>query len=336
MITSKQLIYDSLSFHEVPRVPYVISFTVPARENILKTPQGRELYEKIDNDFVKSQVVEFRFGISDNNGRYIDEYGVEWNRTADPDIGMPTSTLTPENFDDFSWPQLDKPNRFYTLEKNLARYPDKFQIIAFDGPLYERAWYLRGLENLLMDFISNTEFAEKLLDTITDYNVEIMKIAFSRYPEIDGVYFGDDYGTQRGLVMGYDLWQVLIKPRLKRLYGTAKTAGKKVFIHSCGKVQELFRDFIEIGVDCFNPFQPEVMDTHQLLDEYYGKLSFHGGLGIQSLLPHGTIEEVEKEVDYLLMKGQRGGYIIATSHAIPGDSKVENICAMLNKILNQS
>ena len=72
------------------------------------------------------------------------------------------------------------------------------------------------------------------------------------------------------------------------MYGAVREAGKFVFIHSCGDVDELFDDLVEIGVNCFNPFQPEVMDVHALMRAYRGRLSFHGGLSTQRTLPYGT------------------------------------------------
>ena len=79
--------------------------------------------------------------------------------------------------------------------------------------------------------------------------------------DFDAVYFGDDWGSQRGLQMSPAMWRRLIRPALKRMYGAVKEAGKFVMIHSCGDVDELFDELVEIGLDCFNPFQPEVMDV---------------------------------------------------------------------------
>ena len=86
--------------------------------------------------------------------------------------------------------------------------------------------------------------------------------------DIDGVKFGDDWGQQNGLIFGGRLWRRFIKPRLARMYGMVKRAGKAVMIHSCGRVQELFPDLIELGLDVFNPFQPEVMDPYEMKRQF--------------------------------------------------------------------
>jgi len=98
-----------------------------------------------------------------------------------------------------------------------------------------------------------------------------------------------------------------------------RQAGKFVMIHSCGDVDELFDDLIAAGVNCFNPFQPEVMDVEQLLPRYRGRLAFHGGMSTQRTLPFGTVDEVRVETRRLLELGREGGYIFAPAHNVEGD-----------------
>ena len=105
-------------------------------------------------------------------------------------------------------------------------------------------------------------------------------------------------------------------------------------IHSCGDVDELFDDLIEAGVNCFNPFQPEVMDVYALLLRYRGRLAFHGGLSTQRTLPFGSVADVRQETRRLLDLGRHGGYIFAPAHDVEGDVPLENMLAFL-EILHQ-
>jgi uroporphyrinogen decarboxylase len=186
---------------------------------------------------------------------------------------------------------------------------------------------------LLMDFYDHPAFVRELLNTIADYN--IAQIGEALKYDIDAVYFGDDWGQQRGLQMGPKLWREFIFPVLKRMYAVVKSAGKYVFIHSCGDVDELFDELIGIGVNCFNPFQPEVMDVIALLHKYRGQLVFHGGLSTQRTLPHGTVEDVRRETRRLLENGRDGSYIFAPAHDVEGDVPLENILAFMELVQAQ-
>jgi uroporphyrinogen decarboxylase len=200
--------------------------------------------------------------------------------------------------------------------------------------LFERAWTMRGMANVFMDMIEAPEFVDELLDAICDYNVALVRQAVKF--NVDAVHFGDDWGSQRGLLMGPKLWERFLKPRLARQYAAAKDAGKFVTIHSCGKVQEVFPQLIGIGLDCFNPFQPEVMDVYEMKRRYGDSLSFWGGISTQRLLPYGTPDEVRAEAKRMMAEvGKNGGYILAPAHSIPGDAKPENVLALIETVNDQ-
>jgi len=106
-------------------------------------------------------------------------------------------------------------------------------------------------------------------------------------------------------------------------------------IHSCGDVDELFDDLVAIGLACFNPFQPEVMDVEALLPAYRGRLAFHGGLSTQRTLPFGSVEDVRRETRRLLEFGSGGGYIFAPAHDVEGDVPLENMLAAIETVHRQ-
>jgi uroporphyrinogen decarboxylase len=134
----------------------------------------------------------------------------------------------------------------------------------------------------------------------------------------DGLLYGDDWGQQRGLI--FRPKRVVSSGAHRQLYGAVKRSGRTVMIHSCGKVQELFPDLIEVGLDVFNPFQPDVMDPYEMKRQYGHLLSFFGGVSVQHLLPHGTPAEIRAEARRMMDQvGLGGGFIIAPSHDMPGD-----------------
>jgi len=184
-----------------------------------------------------------------------------------------------------------------------------------------------------VDFHLNPEFVHELLGAIADYNIAQAREAL-KY-DVDAVHFGDDWGQQRGLIMGPHVWREFIKPQLKRMYDAVHAEGRFVSIHSCGDVDELFDDLIEIGLNCFNPFQPEVMDVYALMDRYRGRLAFHGGLSTQKTLPYGTVADVKAEVRRLIARGAAGGYVFSPAHSVEGDVPIENMLAFIETIHDQ-
>ncbi len=141
---------------------------------------------------------------------------------------------------------------------------------------------------------------------------------------------------QTGLIMGPRAWSEFIEPRIRQMYGLVGSSGKTVFIHSCGKVDKVFPELIECGVNVFNPFQPEVMDVFEIKRQFGSELSFFGGVSVQKTLPYGTVAEVREETQRLLdVVGRGGGYIAAPSHSIPADAKPENIAALVEVLQGQ-
>jgi uroporphyrinogen decarboxylase len=181
--------------------------------------------------------------------------------------------------------------------------------------------------------IERPEFVEEFLDAIVEQNLKRVRKALAL--GVDAVYFGDDYGCQRGLIMGRERWRRFFKPRLARMFEPVRKAKKFVCLHSCGQVDSIFDDLVEIGLNLFNPFQPEVMDVFALKRKYHGRLAFHGGMSIQKWLPFGTVADVRRETLALIDAGREGGYIFSPSHAVPGDVPPENLAAMMQVLREQ-
>ncbi len=326
-MTKREVVHQVLMGERPPYVPWSFGFTKEAKEKLKIFYNKVELEDILQNHLLKLGS-DIGFFTQLEQDCVQDVFGVIWDRSIDKDIGnVKGCVLSQPSLSGYTFPNpLDK--RFFVdIPQKIALYGDRFRVFQIGFSLYERAWTLRGMQNLLMDFLDHEDFIRELFNAIADYNIAQIHKALTY--DIDAVYFGDDWGQQRGLQMGPRLWRKFIFPVLERMYAVVHRAGKYVFIHSCGDVDELFEDLIAIGVNCFNPFQPEVMDINALIERYRGRLTFHGGLSTQRTLPYGTVEDVRRESAHLLKLGRQGGYIFAPAHDVEGDVPLENMLTFI-------
>ena len=332
-MSRREIVKMVLENKKPPYVPWHFGFTVEARQKLMDYYGSGDIMEITGNHLL---MLGDGIGYFEDIGkdRFRDAFGVIWDRSIDKDIGNVEGQLLPEpSLGSYTFPDPLADRYFRDIPSLLEKYPDRFRLFEIGFSMYERAWTLRGMEALLMDFVLHPEFVHELMGTICDYNIAQIKHALTF--DIDGVKLGDDWGQQRGLIMGKEVWDEFIRPYLARIFEVVKDAGKYVFIHSCGDVDELFDPLVEIGLDNFNPFQPEVMDIYQLLPSYRDRLSFHGGLSTQRVLPYGSADEVTRESEKLLELGKDGGYIFAPAHDVEGDVPLENILAFMDTAKNQ-
>ena len=332
-MTKRDVVKLAVAGKPPPYVPWAFGFTMDARKKLV-THFGTDDLDAIMDRHILS--LGSRLGNSEDlgDGQVRDIYGVVWDRSVDADIGIVANRMLPEpTLANYTFPDATDPACYTSIAECIAAQPDRYRMFMIGFSLYERAWTLRGMENLMMDFYDHPQFVRDLFNAIADHNLEQVERALAY--DIDAVYFGDDWGQQRGLQMGPDVWREFIKPVLRRMYGAVKDAGKSVVIHSCGDVDELFDDLVEIGLDVFNPFQPEVMDVDALLPRYRGRLAFFGGLSTQQTLPYGTPQDVRAETRHLIELGSRGGYILSPAHAVEGDVPLENMLAFIDEVKQQ-
>jgi uroporphyrinogen decarboxylase len=193
---------------------------------------------------------------------------------------------------------------------------------------YKTAWILRGMENLLMDYILNRPFVEKLYDKIYALQGEILRICTAAGADLIG--FDGDIATQDSVIMGPERWREVDKPRLEALVRSCRQINPDVhaFIHSDGDIREILPDLIEIGFDVIDPIQPECMPPEEVKREYGDRITLHRCGSLQQTLPFGTPEDCRQEARRLVETcGLGGGLVLGASNTVSFDVPVQNIAA---------
>ncbi len=194
------------------------------------------------------------------------------------------------------------------------------------GSLWESAWYMRSMEELMMDMFDGNEKASYHFSKVTD--ITCGRAAILAKAGVDFVHMGDDIGMQSSIMMSEEMYREWLKPLLVRLVKTVKEINPEILFsyHSCGYIEPFIPDLIEAGVDILNPIQPESMSFEKIHAEYGDVLSFWGTIGTQTIMPLGSPEQVRKEVfKHLKTAGGKGGLLCTPTHLLEPDVSWENI-----------
>jgi len=330
-MTKREAVIQVLSHKEVHPVPYNLDLTDEVHKRMIGY-SGDEQYLEHSGSYIALERNESFTTLSATLFR--DMFSVVWDRRQEGDFGIVADyPVKQASLDGYAFP---KPDEKLIREKceRLIKKSDMFTMYTIGFSLFERAWTLYSMEELLCAFLCEKNFVHELFDRIMDYNLAVIDIV-CQYP-IDCVFFGDDWGQQRGLIMGYPLWKEFIFPQLRRMYDYVKSKGKYVAQHACGDCREVFPDLVDLGLDIYNTFQPEVYDIVDFKKRFGRHITFFGGISTQCLLPFAAPEEVKAEMRRITnILSKDGGYIIAATHAMPADIPNENVKAFLEFCQNQ-
>ncbi len=248
------------------------------------------------------------------------------------------NATSPRDIAAYPWPDVLAPYRWRTVFDEVHRWQNRgFAVCAgppgaCEGSLYETCWYLRGQEQLLIDFFDNPDLATALLDTVNNTMIECARRLAQA--GVDILRLGDDVGSQRAMLMSPATWRQWLKPRLARLIRAAREVKPDllVFFHSDGYIEPVIGDLIEVGVDVLNPVQPECMDPAALKRTWGDRLAFWGTIGTQSTMPHGTPDEVRRVVKERIETCGPEGLLLAPTHVLEPDVPWENIEAFVDAV----
>jgi uroporphyrinogen decarboxylase len=267
----------------------------------------------------------------------------EWRRAAlnaTSSDGLPCyispfgESTTIDDIHAHQWPDaalLDYSHVRSECEKHYGKYA------IYGGPwspfFHEIGWLI-GEENFLMWMIEKPDIIKAILQHIVDFEVEALRrFLDAAGGMIDITYFGNDFGTQRGLYISPEHWEEFIRPQVKRFIDVSHEYHCKAMMHSCGGIRSIIPSLIEDGLDILDPIQvaAEGMSLSGLVEDFGGRICFHGGVDTQHTLPHGAADDVRKEVKSYISMTRKKGYIICGSQEFIEDIPLDNILALYDE-----
>jgi len=342
--------------HEKPdRCPMQISFTPEFAERLRADMglQGKQVYNPhgggntyeleraLGEDMLLTSVGWANSYYMDDKP-YTDEWGIGWTvHPYETPFGTGNYTEITSHplademaISEYQAPDPHRPELYAASEQTLHIFKDEYWIVGVTvTTIFETAWALRGLEQMMLDMVMDTDLANQLLDIPYKYHLTAAKKLVEM--GVDMIWTGDDVGSQHQMMISPRMWRKYFKPRMATFISELKAINPdvKVAYHSDGNVMPIIPELIEIGLDVLNPIQPASMDPAEIKKQFGNKLSFWGTIDEQKTLPFGTPKDVTNEVQQRLETvGHDGGLILAPTHHVQLDTPIENFWAMVNTV----
>ncbi len=345
----------ALNHQEPDRCPMQISFTPEFADRLRRNMelQGRavhnphgggntyELERALGVDMLLTSVGWANSYYMDDQP-YVDEWGIGW--TVHPyETPFGTGHYTEiashplaeeEAIGRYQPPDPNRPELYTDAEQMIRDFKAEYWIVGVTvTTIFETAWALRGLEQMMVDMLVDPSLADHILDLPYRYHLTAaMKLVEMG---VDMIWTGDDVGSQQGMMISPKMWRKYFKPRMANFISELKAINPevKVAYHSDGDVSRIIPELIEIGLDVLNPVQPACMDPAEIKKKHGDRLSFWGTIDEQHTLPFSSPADVEREVlNRLQTIGKDGGLVLAPTHHVQLDTPLENFWAMVDAI----
>lgn len=371
-LTSRQRVLRAISHQEPDRVPFNLSLTLDIynrlRAHLNLTPElvkhtgvwtdvspSLDLLDAMQVDIFytgMSAPGEIKYKPPQDDLLY-DEWGIGRAKIIREDgsfyyemVKPPLAGAKLSDIQDFPWPDPNDPGRIDGLRDKIQRAlreTDKAIMVKFANSIWEQSWWLYGMQDWMIAMVEKPEIVSAIMDRVTDVAVGLMESGMDAVGDLVDIVrlSGEDLGTQLAPMISPRMFQALVQPRFARLWNTArkkiakKNPDAKLMLHSCGNVRPFIPTWIEMGLDILDPIQPKAvgMEPEALKQDFGDKLSFHGGIDIQNILPFGTEQEVIEEVKrYISVLAPGGGYIVAPAHNVQSDVPPQNLAAIRDAI----
>jgi len=339
-MNSKERVYAAIRRQPVDRLPRYIWIGRGAADNLRRAfgEKANDIDALIGNDVKQTWLsINGQMEADCPEGEsFVDEWGIRWHRDGyyNAVVEHPLADMDEDEIAAYPFPDPEKPERYEYLQQLLDEHgADAFIGADVSGSLFEPAYHLRGMQDLMLDMAAEEPAADVLLDKLCDFTTKVACHAAKM--GVDWIWLGDDMGTQQSMLMSPAMWRKYFKPRMKKIIDAVHEVAPDMIIayHSCGSVYPIIGELAEIGIQVLNPLQESAqgMDHAKIRAEYGDKLTFMCGLDTQTFMVNASAEEVKVAMaeKAKMLTENSGGFIVAASHTIQHDVPVENIMAML-------
>lgn len=331
----REIVLEQTHHHETTPIPYTLAF----EEDV-----GIRLDEHFGHNAWRAKLVQYivQCGSVANPPKeeidathHRDAFGTVWRTDELPQSVVEPGLKAPD-FKGYAFPSVDvflDPTAKADAKKRIEESSDLFTTVS-PGLCLWQSWYLRGFENTLMDCAAEEDFYAELLERLTELCLAL--VAECADMPTDAIMMGDDWGNQRGVMIGPERWRRFFKPRYARIFEAVHDQGKLAIMHCCGSVADIMADIVEIGLDVLESVQPEAagMNPYKLKRAWGDKITFWGCLGSQSTIPFATPAEIRQEIGRLRSEmGKGGGYILAPAKPLRPETPTENAVAVVEEFL---
>jgi uroporphyrinogen-III decarboxylase len=245
-----------------------------------------------------------------------DEWGYVRRKTDLRNMGQVTEhpIRTGKDLERHTFPDADDAARYEIIETILPYAGERYVLGYIGFGIFEQLHFLHGFTESLADLYLNPPLIERLLDIVLEFKLGLIKNYQKRFPlKIHGVTMTDDWGTQQSTFISVPMWREFFRPRYKKLFDAAHDAGMHFWLHSCGRVNDLIPEFIDLGLDVINLQQPRALGIEEIGRRFRGKICFESLVDIQATLPSGSEREIRDEAALLLQHWATpdGGFILS-------------------------
>lgn len=250
---------------------------------------------------------------------WTDIWGTLWQREHEGVMGFPRGHPLAEvaALRDYSWPNPDDERICRAIYEGREKFPggDLLLMGKHRDTLWEKAYMLVGMEAMMVYFHTEPNFVRHVLHRIMDFQLGLSRHYLACGVEM--VLGSDDLGTQRGLLLGPRIMHEFLMPEYRRLFELYRSRGVLIAFHSCGCIEQVVGDLMDLGINVLNPVQATANDQQKVRRLTQGRMALYGGVST-AVIMDGPVERIELETRRAMWRlGREGGYICSSDQYLP-------------------